>query len=158
MFYLLFIHFSLGRRSLLILWNMPKLDHIVSAFYPRLPGEDFSSYLVEYAEKIRMKNWIILYRFLSTSPWGDFSSHLVEYAEKNQNVKFPFNKNWIMLYRFFIHFSPGRRSLLILPGICQKMRMNTVHWTGHFNKNWIILYRLFIHFSPGRRSLLILPD
>ena len=108
MFYLCFIHFSLGRRSLVILWNMQNKIRMksslsikigsccigVRAFYPLLSGEEISSHLVDCAKKIKMKsaiwkNWIILYQlFYPLLPQRGylFSSCGVEYAE-NENEK-----------------------------------------------------------------------
>ena len=71
-------------------------------------------------KRMRIENSLLIgigsyWRFILFSLREEISSHLVEYAKKNQNEKFTFKKNRIMLYRFFIHFSLGRRSLLILP-------------------------------------------
>ena len=129
MFYLLFIHFSLGRRSLLILWNMQNKIRMKSSLSIKIGscwisflstsfrgGDLFSSCGI--CKKNRMKSAIwkklnhIVSAFYPLLPQKEdlFSSFGMEYAE-NENGK----SLLIKIVSAFIHFSLERRSLLILP-------------------------------------------
>ena len=107
MFYLLFIHFSLGRRSLLILWNMQNKIRMKSSLSIKIGsccigflstsfrgGDLFSSCGI--CQKIRMKSaiwkkWIILYQlFIHFSLRKEISSHLVAWNMPKMRMKSPF--------------------------------------------------------------------